>query len=67
MLYDEKADADKMLCLLCNGIIGLTVASSKRRDLVTKGAKDDLSKYVVEEMERVRKQYGLKKTDVYKS
>jgi hypothetical protein len=66
LLYDERANTDKMLAALCSGIIGLTFASSKRRDLVTKGAKDDLSKFVVKEMERVRKQHGLKKTDVYR-
>jgi hypothetical protein len=66
LLFDEKADTDKQTAKLCKGIAGLAITSSKRRDLVTKGAKDDLSKFVVEEMERVRKQYGLKKSDVYK-
>jgi len=66
LLFDEKADTEKMLGLLCSGIAGLTIAASKKRDLVTNGAKDDLSKFVVKEMERVRKQYGLKKSDVYK-
>jgi hypothetical protein len=48
------------------GIIGLALSASKKHDLVTNGAKDDLSKFVVKEMERVRKQHGLKKNDVYK-
>jgi len=65
LLSDKKGNSDKMIGLLCSGIIGLTIAASKRRDLVTKGAKDDLSKFVVNEMERVRKQYGLNKSDVY--
>ncbi len=55
-----------MTSLLCAGIIGLTLATCKRRDLITNGAKDDLSKFVVKEMERIRKQYGLRKSDVYK-
>ncbi|MCE0524137.1 MAG: hypothetical protein LV480_14625 [Methylacidiphilales bacterium] len=42
MLYDEKADTDNMVASLCAGIIGLTLAASKKRDLVTKGTKDDL-------------------------
>jgi hypothetical protein len=66
LLSDERANTDKMLASLCCGIIGLTLAASKKRDLVTKSAKDDLSKFVVKEMERVRKQHGLKKTDVYR-
>lgn len=66
LLFEEKADADKMLHQLCKGIGGLAITSSKRHDLLTKSAKDDLSKFVVKEMERVRKQYGLKKSDVYK-
>lgn len=67
MLYEEKADTDKMVGMLCTGIIGLTHASSKRRDLVTKNAQNDLSKFVVKEMERVRKQYGLKKSEAYRA
>lgn len=66
LLFDEKADSDKMIVKLTKGIAGLAITSSKRHDLVTKSAKDDLSKFVVKEMERVRKQYGLKKSDVYK-
>ena len=66
LLFDEKADTDKMLYQLCKGISGLAITSSKRHDLTTKAAKDDLSKFVVKEMERVRKQYGLKKSDVYR-
>ena len=66
LLHDEKADTDKMIFQLCKGIGGLAITSSKRQDLITKSAKDDLSKFVVKEMERVRKQYGLKKSDVYK-
>ncbi len=66
LLYDEKANTDKMLFKLCKGIAGLAITSSKRHDLVTKSAKDDLSKFVVKEMERVRKQSGLKKSDVYR-
>jgi len=67
LLFDEKADTDKMLYQLCKGISGLAITSSKRYDLVTKSAKDDLTKFVVKEMERVRKQYGLKKSGVYKN
>ena len=55
-----------MVAKLCKGIAGLAITSSKRHDLVTKSAKDDLSKFVVKEMERVRRQYGLRKSDVYK-
>jgi hypothetical protein len=66
LLYDERANTDKMLASLCTGIIGLALSASKKHDLVTNGAKDDLSKFVVKEMERVRKQHGLKKNDVYK-
>ncbi len=40
--------------------------SSKRHNFVTTLAKDDLSKFVAKEMERVRKQYGLRKSDAYK-
>lgn len=66
LLFDEKTNTKKMASQLCAGIIGLTLAASKRRDLIAKGAKEDLSKFVVKEMERVRKQYGLKQSDVYK-
>lgn len=66
LLFDENADSDKMIFKLCRGIAGLSIATCKRHDLLSKSAKDDLSKFVAMEMERVRKQYGLKKSDVYK-
>jgi hypothetical protein len=66
LFFDKNANAEKMLELLCSGIVDLTLASSQKRDLVARGAKDDLSKFVVKEMERVRKQYGLRKSDVYR-
>jgi hypothetical protein len=40
--------------------------SSKRHNYVTTLAKDDLSKFVVKEMGKVRKQYGLRKSDASK-
>jgi hypothetical protein len=66
LLHDERADPKKIVTLLCTGIIGLAVSTCRRQGLIQKNAKDELTRFVAREMERVRKQHGLRKNDVYR-
>ena len=52
----QAIDEEKIARLFCEGVMGLVKATVEKRELILKGAKEELTEFVEAEMNRVRSQ-----------